>query len=120
MGHAAVDEDEGILEGFAGGVGDLVGTEHLMAREEAAAGDAEFGVGFGGGATGDEFDTGPETAGVLPAATGASEPFAEQGASEHDTSFLFGETSGQGAGLAGGAHADGDEGAEQIGGHGQP
>src|SRR5262249_50615577 len=88
--------------------------EDAVIGEKAAAGDAELGVGLGGEGAGDELHRGPDAAGVLPAATGAAEPFTEDGAGGDEAALGFFQRAGEALGLTGGAHADGDEGAKKI------
>ena len=114
--HAAMDEDEAVLEALAGFGSDFVGGENAVIGEQAAAADAEFDVAFGGGNAFDELDAGPNATGVLPATAGATEPLAEDRAGCDEAAFWFRERAGERCGLTGGAHADGDERCEQIGG----
>lgn len=119
LGDAAMDEDQGFAEGVTGGVGDLRAIEDVVGGEEAAAGDAVFGVSGSGRTAGDALDAGPDASGILPAAAGAAEPFAEEGTGQDDAAFGFLEGAGEGPGLMGGAHADGDKAAEEVGGDGE-
>ena len=119
LGHAAVDEHEGVREFLAGGRGDAVNAEEGVAREETTAADAVFGIAVHGGRAFDEFDPGPESAGVLPPAAGAAEPLAENGAGGDDATFRFVARASERTDLAGGAHADADEGAEEVSGNGE-
>ena len=90
-----------------------------MIGQQASAADAEFGVAFGSGHAVDELDAGPDAAGILPAAAGAAEPFAEDGARGDEAAVGFFEAAGEGGDLAGGAHADRDQAGQQIGGDGE-
>ena len=90
--HAAVDEDQRVLELLPRGGGGVVVVEDAVGRHQAAAADTEFGVAFAGDRAGDQLHTRPDAAGVLPTTAGASDPFAEQGAGEHDAAFVFGES----------------------------
>ena len=54
----------------------------------------------------DQLDAGPDAAGILPAAAGAAQPFAQDGARGHQAAVLFVQAAGERADLAGGAHAD--------------
>ena len=95
LGHAAVDEDEAILECAAGfGWGILMIQDAVFGHEPAAA-DAEFGVAFLGQDAGDEFHAGPDATAILPAAARAAEPFAEDGAGEDEAAFAFLEWAGE-------------------------
>ncbi len=66
-----------------------------MFGHESAFGDAVFGVGFGGEFAFDQFDAGPDAAGVLPASAGSSDPFSKDGAGEDESAFGFGEGAGE-------------------------
>jgi hypothetical protein len=90
-----MDEDEGIGEGLAGGFGDFFVAEDLMLGHEAALGDTVFGICFARDFSFDEFDAGPDPAGVLPSAAGAADPFTEDGAGKDEASFAFGEFAGE-------------------------
>ena len=90
-----------------------------MAWEETAAADAVFGIAGQRGCALDELDAGPKTTGVLPTAAGAADPFAEDGAGGDDAALGFVARAGERADLAGGAHANPDERAEEIGGDGE-
>ena len=120
LGHAAVNEDERVLQGAARILGDLVAVEHLVGGHEAAAADGLFRIALAGERAADQFDAGPDAAGVLPAAARAAEPFAEQGAGEDDAALVFLKPAGERARLAGGAHAHADQGREQVGGNREP
>ena len=120
LGHASVDEDEGILESLAGGSGNFVFAIHMVARHETPARNAVFRINRGGGLAGDELDAGPDAARVLPAAAGASNPLAEDGPGQDEAPFLLLQRADQRVGLAGGTHEDPNEGREEIGGNGEP
>ena len=93
--HAAVPEHERILQFLPCRGGDAIAAEQRVARQESAAADAILGIaGLRGGAL-DELDTRPEAAGVLPAAAGTAEPFAQQRAGEDDATFGFRKRAGQ-------------------------
>ena len=119
LSHAAVDEDEGVGECLAGLERDFIGRKNMVLGHEPATGNAVFGVGLADDLAFDEFDAGPNAAGVLPAAAGAADPFAEDGAGENEAAFAFGEFTGERLGLAGGAHAGADKGGEEVGGNGE-
>jgi hypothetical protein len=119
LGHTPVHKDEALLETCAGVRRAFVGVEDAVMGHEAAAADLEFGVGLGGGDTGDEFHAGPEAAAVLPTAAGAPQPFAEQGTGKHDTAFVVVKRAGERLGLTGGAHAGSDQGREEVRGDGE-
>ena len=119
LGHAAVDEHERILEFFSRRGGNAIEAEKGVARQQATATDAVFGVaGLRAGAL-DEFDARPEAAGILPTAAGAADPFAEDGAGGDDATLGFVARTVEGANLAGRAHANADERAEEIGRNGE-
>ena len=80
LGHAAVDENEAFLKLAAGFRRGVVGIEDAVLRHEPSAADAVFRVAFGGEHAFDQLHARPDAAGILPAAAGASEPFAEQSA----------------------------------------
>ena len=60
-----------------------------MLRHEPAAADAEFGIAFGGEHAFDQFHARPDAAGILPAAARTAEPFAEDGARQHQPAFVL-------------------------------
>jgi len=59
-----------------------------MARHETSPADAELRVTFRGGDPFDQFDPRPDTAGILPAAAGSAEPFAQQRPGEHQPALV--------------------------------
>ena len=67
----------------------------------------------------DQLDAGPDAAGILPAAAGAAEPFAEDGARRHQAAVVLLERAGERVDLAGGAHAHRDQAGQQVGGDGE-
>ena len=90
-----------------------------MAGQQAAAADAEFRIALAGLDAVDQLDAGPDAAGILPAAAGAAEPFAEDGARGHQAALVFLERAGERVDLAGGAHAHRDQAGQQVGGDGK-
>ncbi len=97
----------------------FVAVEDRDARQQAAAADAEFRIALAGGDAFDQLDARPDAAGILPAAAGAAEPFAEDRARRHQAALVFLQRAGQRVDLAGGAHADGDQAGQQVGGNRQ-
>ena len=91
-----------------------------MLRHEPAAADAKFGVALGGEHAFDQFHARPDAAGILPAAARTAEPFAEDGARQHEPAFVFLERTMQRTGLAGCSHAQRNHGGQQARGDGQP
>ena len=86
--HAAVDEHQSCPAASARVCGIASSPEDVMLRHQATAADAEFRI------TGpcamracDQLDARPDAAGILPAAAGAADPFAENRASRHDAAF---------------------------------
>ena len=114
-----MDEDERILQGLARGGGDLVFAEDMVRGHEPSARDALLGIALGGEAALDELDAGPDPAGILPAAAGTTDPLTEDGAGKHEAAFVFRKLAGEARGLAGGPHAGGDEGGEEVRGNGE-
>ena len=90
-----------------------------MIGQEASAADAELRIAFPGRDSVDELDSGPYTAGILPAAARSSQPFAQNGPRRHQAPLRFFETAAQSVNLVGGAHARGDEAGQQGGRNGQ-
>ena len=80
----------------------------------------EFRVAVAGGHPANQLHAGPYAAGILPAAAGTAEPFAEQRPRQHQPAFVLLQPPVQRPGLAGGAHADGNERGQQVRGNGQP
>ncbi len=77
LGHAAVDEDQALLE-LPSRLGRCVlRAQDAMRRQEPAAADAEFRIALAGQDAGDQLHPGPDAARVLPAAAGAAQPLAE-------------------------------------------
>ena len=66
-----------------------------MLRKQAPAADAEFRIAFLREHALDQFDAGPNAAGILPAATGAAEPLAKDGARGDDAAFIFRKRAGK-------------------------
>src|SRR5262249_5894377 len=91
-----------------------------MPWKQTAAADAVLGIVFVGRDAVDELDSRPHAARILPAAAGAAEPFAENRPGGDEPAVLAVELAGERANLAGGAHADGDQAAEQRRRDGQP
>ena len=67
-----------------------------------------------GGDALDELDAGKDAARILPAAAGASQPFAQDRPSHDDLGFLGVERAGQVARLAGRAHQERDQRGQQV------
>src|SRR5207237_23077 len=99
LGQPAVDEDQAVGEPAADRVGRLGGPQDGVARQQAAAADAELGVAVLGGHPLDELEAGPDAAGVLPAAAGAAQPLAEDGAGGDQAALGLAQGAGQGGGL---------------------
>ena len=99
--------------------GDFVRAENAMARQQAAAADAEFRIALRGRDAVDQLDARPHAAGILPAAAGAAQPFAQNGARGHQAAVGLGQPAGERVDLAGGAHAHRDQAGQQVGGDGQ-
>ncbi len=117
--HAAVDQHQAVLEALARFGRNLGAGEDVMAREQAAPADAELGIALGCFDALNQFHPRPEAAGILPAAAGAGQPFAEDGARGNGAAIVLGERAGEAVDLIGGAHARGDQAREQAGGDGE-
>ena len=91
----------------------------MMARQQAAAADAEFRVALRCQYALDHFHSRPDTAGILPAASRAAQPFAQNRPASHQAALILRQGSRQRPHLAGGAHRYGDDGGQQIGGNRQ-
>ena len=91
-----------------------------MLRHEPAAADAKFGVALGGEHAFDQFHARPDAAGILPAAARTAEPFAEDGARQHEPAFVFLERTVQRTGLAGRPHAQRNHRGQQVRGDREP
>ncbi len=107
--HAAVDEDEAVLQLAARLGRGIALVEDAVLRHEPAAADAALRVAFAGEHAFDELHARPNAARVLPAAAGAAEPFAEQRARQHQPALVLLQLARQRGRLAGRAHADADQ-----------
>src|SRR5262245_43666533 len=87
-----------------------------MLRHEATAADLEFRVAIGGENAFDEVHSRPHTAGVLPTASGATQPLAENRARESKAPSGTLQRAGRRGGLASGPHTNADQRREKIGG----
>ena len=85
-----------------------------MGWHEASPGNAPLGILFGGRHARDELDARPDPARVLPSATGAAEPLAQEGPCENEPPFRFLKRPGQRRGLSSSPHTNADERAQQI------
>ena len=120
LSHPAVNEDEAVLQTFTSDFGNVIVCEKMVPRHQAAARYSVFRVARLRGHTLDQLDPGPNSAGILPAAAAAAEPFTEQRASEHEASFVLLKRTDQRIGLGGGACTNADQRGEKVGGDGQP
>jgi hypothetical protein len=77
--------------------------EHVMARQQTTAADAEFRVGLRREYSLDHFHPRPDAAGILPAAARSAQPFAQNRPSRHQAALILFERSRQRAHLPGGA-----------------
>ena len=91
--------------------------QNAVLRHESAAADAGFGIAFRGRHAFDQLDAGPDAAGILPAAAGAAEPFAENRARQHQPAFVLLQCAVSERRLAGRPHAQRNQRGEQVGGH---
>lgn len=118
-GEAAMYHDDGTGEALIDVGGELFAGEDGVGGKEATAADGVFGIAFSCFDASDEFDAGPDTAGILPAATGATQPFAEDGAGGDEAPFVFAESAGLLLDLATEAHEAGDNGSKEGSGDGE-
>ena len=88
--------------------------EDFVARQQAPAADAEFGIALGRAHAVDQLDAGPHAAGILPAAAGAAQPLAQDGARRHQAPVVLFQAAGERVDLAGGAHASRDQAASRL------
>src|SRR6185295_12106748 len=109
-----MNKDERVLQFFTGGIGNLVGSKERVPGKETAPADSIFGISRRCRCAFDEFDAGPKTARVLPASTGAADPFTEDGAGRNDATLGFLHRSVERRDLAGGAHTGADQGSEEV------
>ena len=87
--HAAVDEHEALLQAARASSRETSSAvEDAVARQQAAAADAELRIAFAGRHAVDELDAGPDAAGILPAAARAAEPLAENRARGHEAAVV--------------------------------
>ncbi len=93
--HAAVDEHQAVLQRFAGLRCHFVGAEDAMAGQQPPAADAVFRVIRAGEHARDQFDPRPDAARILPAAAGARQPLAEDGARGDQAAFVLGQLAGE-------------------------
>ena len=87
--HAAMHEDKAVLQALARRFQHFVVGDDAMARQQTAATDAEFRVALFGADAFDQFHARPDAAGILPAAARPGQPFAQNGASRHESPLLF-------------------------------
>ena len=87
--HAAMHQHQALLQLLARFGGDFVAAEDAVAGQQAAAADAEFRIALGGRDALDQLDAGPHAAGILPAAAGAAQPFAQDGARRHQAAVVL-------------------------------
>ena len=119
LGHTAVHDDEGILEGAARGFGNLIAAVDVVRGHQPTTGNSELRIILAGGRAGDELDAWPDAAGILPTAAGAAEPLAEKRPGEDEPSFRFRQRPGQRSRLSRGTHADADQRPEEVRAHRQ-
>jgi hypothetical protein len=117
--HAPMHQHQARLQIMVRFGGDFVQAEDAMAGQQAAAADAVFRIAGCGRDALDQLDGRPQSAGILPAAAGTSQPFAENGARGHQAAIRLGQLAGERLGLSGGAHAYGNQRREQVGGNSQ-
>ena len=98
---------------------DLLLRVDMMVGQQAAQADAVFRVAGLGRAAFDDFHARPDAAGVLPSAARSAQPFAQDGPRGDQLAFRFGEAARQRLRLAGGPHAGGDDGRQEVRGDGQ-
>ena len=88
--HAAVHEHEANPASAAAPSSEISSRrKDVMARHEAPAGNAMLRIALARRDALDQLDSRPDAAGILPAAAGAADPFAEQRAGEHEPAFAF-------------------------------
>src|SRR5579872_3157409 len=112
--HATVDENEALLQARARLVGGLRARQHVVRRQQTAATDPVLRVALARGDALDPLDAGPDAAGVLPAAAGARQPFAQYRARGDQAALRLLQRPFERGGLPGRAHAYGDERGEQV------
>ena len=120
LGHAAVHEDQAVLQLLPGGPGDRFFTKDGVARQQTSPADAPLRVALGRGLSLDDLDARPDPAGVLPAAARSAEPFAEDRPGRDQPAFRLGEPAGERFRLPGRPHADRDQPGEQVRRHREP
>ena len=114
--HAAVDEDQAVLQLSRASRRRRRRGQNVVARQQAAPADAVFRIAWPSRDAFDELDARPDAAGILPAAAGAAEPLAQDGARGDEPALGFRQWAVERLGLPGGPHADGDQRGEQVGG----
>ena len=117
--HAAVDQHQALLKLLARFRRHLLGAENLVVGQQPAAADAEFRVALPGRDPVNQLDSRPHPAGILPAASRAPQPFTQNGARGHQAAVVFAKAAGERADLVGGAHAQGNEAGQKVGGYRQ-
>src|SRR5687767_1041272 len=103
-----MNQDQAFLELAAGFRRDFGEIEDAMLRHQPAAADPEFRIAFTGSYAFDEFHSGPHTARVLPATTGAAQPLAQKSPRQNQSALVFLQRSDERCGLACCPHADTD------------
>ena len=103
--HPTMYKYETALELIACFLRDCFLAKDEMVRKQAAATNAELRIAYLCQDTVDEFDSGPYAAGILPAASRAAQPFAQDSACCHEAAVLLFQAPGEGVNLVGGTHA---------------
>ena len=110
-----MNDDEAVLQFLAHLQRDNFVIENFVLRHQAPPAHSKFRIAFLGQSALDQFDSRPDTAGILPAAAGAANPFAQNGPRQNQTAFVFFECPFERLRLPCRAHANRNERREQIG-----
>src|SRR5665213_1382757 len=104
-----MDEYQALLKFLASFTRDFVFGKDPVAWKQAPTADAKFGIALRCENTVDELDAGPDTTGILPAATASTQPFANDRARGNESAVMFFHPAGQGIDLTGRTHADSND-----------
>jgi hypothetical protein len=91
-----MDEHQALLKFLASFARNIDFSKYPVARKQAPAADAKFGIALRGENAVDELDTRPDATGILPAAAAATEPFAKNRTRGNKSAIAFFHTACQG------------------------
>ena len=87
--HAAMDENETVLQLLTSLLCDFFGREDVMLRHQTTTTNSELRIISTSHTTLNQFDARPDSAGILPAAAGSANPFPQNRSRRHDAAIRF-------------------------------